>query len=349
MQKIALHICWGIFLILGISGKALCASITNFSYRVEVEHGLKEKFERSFSEKFFAAFPSRLEKIFSEEEIGNLHVEVIVTNEFQRDMIAQNKNGKSFLFISPVILFSSDLERILLHELFHLLHFKMKNEEGWVEEGLANFIPYLLLGKINHAEINTALSQSTVSLLDNFDLSLNQFELYGVTTLFFKYAFDHCGKEEFLKQVVHENESGERGISLVLQKINQSKKICRDFKSLASSFTLARVINERTFSVEEEFFILDSPSKLEINSFLAQHMKAFSAKDKKSFFEQFPRYLPLVLPLEMKDWLIKEKNKDQSLKIFAVSRSYPAKAWELIPGNSTAKDISAQFLVIFRE
>lgn len=329
--------------------EARASVVAGFTYKVKVGDSLKNSFEESFHKQVSNVLKTKMKDLFSNEMIDNLSIEVVVTNEFQRDIIAQDKNGKSLLFVSPLMLASNDLERLLAHEVFHLLHFQIKDEKSWLAEGIANFIPFYLYGKLNLAEINTAMSRSTVSLLDDFSLSENEIELYGATTLFVKYAFENCGGVNLLYNLIHSKEVGERAVTNALENTKSSKNICRDFSSLATSFTLARVVNKRNFSSSEELFLVDTSYALAVNSYLGEKLISFNKEDTLSFLKQIPRFLPIVLPISMKSWLVAHALKDKDLRVFEAGRAYPAFARELTVGLGAQLSRNSEFLILFRD
>lgn len=304
------------------------ASITKFTFVSDLEKDVQLEFRERFEKEFSDVFSEKFRMFFSQSMIRDLKVEVVVTNEYQRDIIAKNENEKSILFVSPLMIYSNDLKRLLIHEVFHLLHFKIKKEESFISEGIANFLPYYILGKINPLEVNLSLSQSTVSLVDNFSLGSSENELYGVTTLFIKYAFDHCGQEIFLKNLIHDEMTGEKAIDMALKHAGDKKLICKSFSKLAEAFTKARVVNKRAFTQSEELFLIDSKYEIPVNYFIADKLSSFVKKDSLSFIKQIPRFLPILLPLEMKDWLVWAQKIDNDLKFYEISRKYPAFAVE---------------------
>lgn len=332
----------------GVTFKVSAASITKFTFISGLEKSIESEFKERFEKEFQDVFSERFRVFFSQSMIRDLKVEVVVTNEYQRDIIAKNESGKSTLFVSPLMIYSNDLKRLLIHEVFHLLHFKIKKEESFIAEGIGNFLPYYVLGKMNPSEINFSLSQSTVSLVDNFSLSSSENELYGVTTLFIKYAFDHCGEEAFLKNLIHNDMTGEMAVDTALNHTSVKKLICKNFSSLAKAFTLARVVNKRSFTQSEELFLIDSHNEIPINYFIAEKLSSFTKKDSLSFIKQIPRFLPILLPLEMKDWLVWANKNDHHLKFYEISRKYPAFAIEIDMGEGPSYR-KGEFYLMFKE
>jgi hypothetical protein len=149
---------------------------------------------------------------------------------------------------------SSNIKRVFLHELFHAIHYSLRpNEPSWIREGLAELFVYKVTGKFSGAYVLAALETSTTPLESSFNPKIVHNERYGHAFLYFYYIDKNCGGTDlYWKLVTNEEEArGPAGIDSLLKGVRNSEPysfLCRDFKSSATFFEVARFYNRKLHS-----------------------------------------------------------------------------------------------------
>lgn len=339
-----------IFLILlGVFGSINSYSQNlTFDYQIELDQKEKEYFESFIKEEIQHIFNHSFSNSnFADLKKQNITVSVATGNVRDGASYVDDK-GKLILQLSSKVINHSSLKRLLAHELFHLIHYKLKpNELNWVKEGLASYFEYRVYGKLHLATTIAALKTSTTPLEGEYSLVNPDLEQYGHNQLFFYYLINQCDNDDLFIKLLLSKSNGREGVDQALASNNSDIKYCSSFSKIAAQFTKARVINKLSdYGRSKDLYLISNRQELPVNDFLAEKLSQMNDQVLLSFFKKLPSFLPLILPITAKDLMKRIASmKVKGLKINSAKRSFPA---SIEPYDSLGSDSKAEFYLLFK-
>ena len=233
MKKTAL-----IALFLIHTATALAATANKYQKEVSsIENTLTQTFYPTLAKWFAGPWKKRLE-ITIDPQLNH------------RD--AQVRNGeKSYqLVVHPRIFHLDNRQQLLAHELGHLMlwEFSEVAQPPWFQEGFAELISTLLTKKLQAYQVFSSLDSATSRFMEAYEQEEQRdHKLYGHHFLYFKYLYDQCGGDGFLKTLLQmtANDSGILAIEHSLKEIKNNSSPCRSFVTSYIGYSIARVLNRK--------------------------------------------------------------------------------------------------------
>lgn len=267
----------------------------------------------------------------------------IPPHEVDKDNLIQFKKEERYVVLNFDLLFSSQFQRLLVHEVFHSIHYLLNPKEvEWVKEGMAVYFEELILKSVNVALVKAAQKSVGISFTNKHNLAKPNEALYGDQYLFFRYLDKNCSKVDKKRELFWLLAQGPNvefsQIDHALKQFSSKskkykKRNCQDLKSLVEKFTVAKAVNRRLYiedgSYINDFFLVPSGQRYEMDKITTQELfKMRSAKKayglgighyldfsalKKSSKSISPEYFLPSSPLLF--WAIPLKSMDLPTKI----------------------------------
>ena len=168
--------------------------------------------------------------------ISDLQVALTVQEGLPTDAIALATG----IILRPELLFSTDLNRVLAHELFHVIHAAVNpGEANWIREGLAQYFEFMVYAKMNYLNVKAAFDEPWIELTTPYDYANPNRALYGRALLYFNFVVRECGGADLFWKIA----TAGLDASLPAQ---SPRPYCRSYHASREQFEQAMLINQFT-------------------------------------------------------------------------------------------------------
>ncbi len=259
------------------------------------------------------------QKILKRIQQHSLKIILKKTNQ-RHGLFIANSEGMRIEIDSKIFLKSS-FKLLLAHEYFHAIHHILNpGEETWVKEGLAQVFEHLATKTLNSHNIHASFNNISTSLIEQYDISLENKKLYGHHFLYFYYLLKNCGQDDLLWTLSQgaRTSTGAEMIDSVLKgalSINLDKKQCHSFKESFIHFEIARVLNKKLFWIDgnkNKYQLLHTSQKASLSE--------LSPPQLQETYENLPPYTPLYLDFQTYNQI---RNKRNSYLHIWIEQKFP--------------------------
>jgi hypothetical protein len=186
-------------------------------------------------------------------------------------------------------------KNVLAHEVFHYVHFLVNPDEPtWMREGLAQYFEHQVTKRPPGQIALAALQAIQTPLMGDYKACQINEPQYGHDFWFFDFVARNCGGVGTIDEILKPSTiKGEAKLTRVLSHLTGVPAVCRDFRSLALAFEVARAHNQMVFAKTPSFLAGETKEDFFLVWPVGQFLKPLSLPSPN--IEKLSLFEPLIL------------------------------------------------------